>query len=164
MRKCLIGWLVALLMVGGSGVVFAKKNAEKKSNVKVVKADELKKKAQEYWNYKVKRSFYKMYDFECGDVHKKLTRDEYAQVFGKILMLHDAKVVGVKGVDGSKAKVVVAVKGVLVPAAKSIRVDVQDPWRMEGGEWCHEFEVKGKPVKSMPAIPTTTVDLPKKRR
>jgi len=108
----------------------------------------------------VKRAYYKMYDFECSDVHKKLTRDEYAQVFGKIIMLQSAKVEGVKGKSVDKADVVVSIKGVLVPAAKSINLDVQDPWRFEKGKWCHVFEVKGKPVKSLP----TTVDLPKKRR
>jgi len=165
MRKYLIGWLIALLVVGG-GIAFAKKKVEKKeSDVKVQKADELKKKAQEYWNYKVKRSFYKMYDFECSNVHKKLTRDEYAQVFGKVIMLQDAKVKKVRGVDDKSAKVVVGVKGVLVPAAKSIKLDVQDPWKIENGRWCHVFEVKGKPVSSMPAMGVPPkVDVPKKGR
>ena len=161
MRKCLIGWLVALLLVVGSGVVLAKKNVEKKGvDVKVKKAENLHEKAQEYWNYKVKRLYYKMYDFECADAHKKFTRDEYVQVFGKILMLNDARVKDIRSEGRDEAEVVVAIKGVIVPAAKSIALDVQDPWKFEGGGWCHVFNVKGKPAKSLP----TTVDLPKKRR
>jgi hypothetical protein len=160
MRKCLIGWLVAILVVGGWGIVFAKKKETKKVEVKVEKAKELKKKAQEYWNYKVKRIYYKMYDFECSDVHKKLTRDEYVQMFGKVLMLNEAKVKGVRGEGKDSARVVVGVKGVIVPAAKSISLDIQDPWRLEKNGWCHIFEVKGKPLNKLPVM----VDEPNKRR
>ena len=152
MRKYLIGMVVFLVAMGG-GVGFAK-NVEKNNvkEVKVKKANELKKKAQEYWNYKVKRSFYKMYDYECSDVHKKLTRDEYAQVFGKIIMLSEAKVEGVKGESEEKAKVKVLVKGILVPAAQKILLPVYDPWKMENGKWCHIFPVKGKPASLPPTL------------
>ena len=153
MRKLLAGLLVLFVVTGGAGVVLAKKTSKaKRHEVKVEKVKELEKKAQEYWNYKVKRTFYKMYDFECSETHKKLTRDEYNQMFGSVLMLNEAKVKGVKGEAKDKAKVVVGIKGALVPAAKSISLNIEDPWRMEKGHWCHVFPVKGKPVTKLPNL------------
>ncbi len=152
MRKALVILAVAMVALSGSRVTFAKKKVEKKAKGEVVKAQELEKKAQEYWNHKVKREYYKMYDFECPEVRKKLTRDEYAQTFGRIVMLSTAKVEKVEKAEDNKAKVVVNLQGVIVPAAKKFTLPVRDPWRFDNNTWCHEFPTAKKPAQLPPSM------------
>ncbi len=104
--------------------------------------EQLKARANEYWNYKVKHDFEKAFVYEDPESIEGLNLTDYIRSVGPAVQWLGAEVESVR-IDGDKARVVVKMRYAWAfiqnMPDKGFVSTFSDWWRFKNGAWYHVF-------------------------
>ena len=107
---------------------------------------DLRKRADTYWQNKIKLKFEGTYPLETPAFRKRFSVVDYARHYGGEVVFYGAKVKSTE-IDGRNAIVTVVVKysyfGLFSPKGGAPAV-VRDHWTLVDGQWYHVLNLPGK--------------------